>query len=248
MQHRFHRLRLHWRPRVSRLQQLLMYAAATRKASGGSAPSVGVHVMATSDSSGTLTTGAVTTQASGSTILLFGLVEYSAMFTMAFSDSKGNTYTLLDAIVNDDGFTTNVAYCANAVGGRGHTFTLTDSHSFPAIFALEVKGADTVSPIDGHAVQQTSSGSGPYTSGNITTTNAKDLLVAFGGMDAESYPASVTANTLTLLDQTPTTDDNLGIACATEVESAIVTKQGSFSGTLTTAGTVHIIAIKGPSS
>jgi hypothetical protein len=227
------------------LAQYIALATNVQRASGNNI-SLGQHA-SKQVSSTSVTTTAVTTQASGSTFVVCA-ASFAAATSYTITDSKSNTYTLVGTLKTNtaDNISMGVYICVNGTGGSSHTFTAASAQPFTSIYALELIGVATSSPQDGNAINTSNTtGTGPYVSGNITTTNANDILVAFCAMDAESYPQSGTANTLTLLSSLAVTATGLGISCATELETSTLTKQGSFSGSPNgTYGITSILALK----
>jgi hypothetical protein len=86
---------------------------------------VGYANLNDSQSSYTITTGGVNTNATGSAFVLYLFTkEAIANRARIISDNKGNTYTQIGADVNNSqGYTLYRYYCANGVGGTGHTAT-----------------------------------------------------------------------------------------------------------------------------
>jgi hypothetical protein len=227
------------------LAQLIALATNTQRSASNNI-SVGVSASKLAHAAN-VTTTAVTTQATGSTFVVFaGCYPVETAFTI--TDNKGNMYTLVGSVVSNvpDTISAGMYICVNGVGGSGHTFEAASSGSYNSIYAVELKGVATSSPQDGHAMATSvTSNDGPYVSGNITTTNANDILIAFCLIDAETYPQSGTANTLTLLGSLATTATGLGISCATGLETSTVTQQGSFSAVANgTYGICGILALK----
>jgi hypothetical protein len=114
----------------------------------------------------TAVTAGVTTAATGNTIRI-GCVYNSGSF-VSVTDNKGNTYTDEVAEVNDapGGFAGRVVKCDNAVGGAGHTFTLTAG--LPSIFPDVTIGAPASTPGDTHPVGLSDVAS-PYQSSSTGT-------------------------------------------------------------------------------
>lgn len=138
-----------------------------------------------------VTTSGVTTTA-GSTFVI--VCSCGAGTSMTPSDSKGNTYTLIDNQVVNGG---NISawYSANGTGGSGHTASATLSGSdFPVLHFIELAGAATTAPLDsGAGVFLTDSDGGPFTVTSNTLAQADSLVLTWAESDAagaQSYGAS----------------------------------------------------------
>src|SRR5262245_1159834 len=130
------------------------------------------HVAAQSTNQNTVTTAGIdTTNAS----LLVVCVVQGSTANDGISDSKGNTWTVgADSTAN--GLRARFYFVASPTVGTGHTFTLSDSGSFPTIFAAAFSGALAASPKD----QQNGTGGLTLTTlqpGSITPTQDNEVLV-----------------------------------------------------------------------
>ena len=99
------------------------------------------------------------------------------------TDVKGNTYALAAGPLAVSGtFTQAIYYAKNIAAAAANANVVTVNFSGPAAFPdvriAEYKGLDPTSPLDVVA-QQTGTGT-TLNSGSVTTTSAKDLLVAAG--------------------------------------------------------------------
>ena len=95
-------------------------------------------------------------------------------------DSSGNTYALAAAPVVQSGTASQAIYYAKniasaAAGANSVTVTFNVGAKFPDIRIAEYSGLDTVNPLDVSAGAQANTATS--NSGNVTTTNANDLLV-----------------------------------------------------------------------
>lgn len=196
---------------------------------------LGVNVMAFSVSATSITTAAVTTQSSGSTLWLGGLLA-QAGFT-SFSDSKSNTYT-------QNGATQNYAGAAgegrrarkvNATGGTSHTFTLTLSFAgFCTIFMIEATGANTTESLDqANQIEDTTS---PFDSPAVNTTVADEILFGLAGDDATS-PTHTAGQSFTKLDDQSNSDGGTGCSAY-----RIVSATGSYFSSFTMTGSPTSVA------
>lgn len=138
-----------------------------------------------------VTSAAVTTAASGSTIVLalsWGFTNGGTFATI--SDNKGNTYTQIGTELVSGNHRARLYYCENAIGGTGHTATFTiNSADFMGIFFLEITGGATSGILDKNARQNDTTS--PFTSGaTATTAQANEMLVGFVSGDSGSNPAT----------------------------------------------------------
>lgn len=209
-------------------------ASLTRyRPSGGNNISAGITASkAGTSSSASVTTTAVTTQASGSTFFV-AVSWYNSATGPTVTDNKSNTYTQIGTTMyNATDLTGMAIFSVKGNGGTGHTFTATaaGSGAYVAISVLEIKGSTGV--LDGHNQSAASAGAGPFSSGNITTTNANDIIVGAGFTDTETYPQAVTMGGLATADASvPCTANSLGIA----VNHSIVTATGTYNSTATSS-------------
>ena len=108
----------------------------------------------------------------------------------SIADSQGNTWTQIGSeILRSNGTRRSRLYYAKNIHGGADTVTATISGSGgQELFISEYAGLDTVNPFDGYS-SNTSSGSS-FTSNNVTTTAANDLLY---GMDSDAGNGSAAA-------------------------------------------------------
>jgi hypothetical protein len=128
----------------------------------------------------TVTTGALTTSASGSIFVVCCVGNTGG--TRSVTDSKGNTYALVTnggPLTNtNSGYTVYIYACVNGTGGASHTFTFNDSaQSVPGAFAFEITGAATSSALDVDAGAGNTAGT--PVNNPVTTTVTNDLVVSF---------------------------------------------------------------------
>lgn len=130
------------------------------------------------------TTAAITTT-SGNLFVIFVANQTNAgPLDALVSDNKGNVFTQIGTRQDDvfGGFPVSgsMFYCANAIGGAGHTFTV--AGNFPSIVVVEIAGATTL-----NASAQGQDGSSPYTMA-VTPTVAKTIIVSAGFSDTGDNP------------------------------------------------------------
>lgn len=158
------------------------------------------------------TTGAVTTQASGST---FYIAVFDANANLTVSDSKGNTYT---QVGTDQTAGTGIAQlwrCENGTGGTNHTFTVTFGAGTGdcAFYGGEITGAATAS-FDQTA--QALDGSSPFTVTTPTLSQADELILCLVGTDITATWAESTG--FTIIDK----EENTGLYWASAIAYKIV--------------------------
>lgn len=163
------------------------------------ANSFGIHTKAENVNGATVTTGAQTTQATGSTLVVFGVGNHAVTVT----DSKSNTWTVPAG--GNQGFNTPngqsvCAYCQNATGGTGHTFTVTQSGgSGPSIEVVEIIGAVTSGGPDAFAAANPAGGTATVSGPGITTVADGAAVLTFMA-GASNVNSVATASTGTILD------------------------------------------------
>jgi hypothetical protein len=134
-------------------------------------------------SASSLTTSAINT--TGANLIVVGITN-QLQGGLSLSDSKGNTWTLIQTS-NDPSMDqyAKLYYCYGPSVGAGHTFTVTGSYSPIAVLAFS--GAAS-SPLD----QQTGSGNdsaGGFQPGSVTPTQNNELIVSFVGIQPSSSPS-----------------------------------------------------------
>src|SRR5450432_4164696 len=143
-------------------------------------PTLGAHVLAYYDCAGSngLSTPAITTQASGSTILAWVGRGDISQFTSATvpNDNKGNTYALIgtlhDYSPNYAGSGEALYSCTAAAGGSGHVFTAPMTGRDEITLAVvEITNGGVIQDAQWNKVL-----SPPQTSMNVTTTGAATLV------------------------------------------------------------------------
>jgi hypothetical protein len=110
-------------------------------------------------------------------VLVFRNFTGGGFATPAVSDTQGNTWIPVYGAFSNAG-SANIAffYVENCAGGA-NTVTVTNNSGFPGFVILEYSGVAASSSLE---AQTHATGSGTAAnSGNITTSNAADLLVGF---------------------------------------------------------------------
>jgi hypothetical protein len=161
---------------------------------GGGNPATGVHAVAYSANAANITTAAITTQTSGSTILIWiGSGALSEVASKVPTDNKGNTYhsTGANAYVSYPTSGENLYICTNAAGGSGHTFTWPgEAEMESTIMVVEVKNGGRVASVTTNAVGTVS---GTQTSAYCANTGPASVVAVWAG-DAGATSSSATPN------------------------------------------------------
>lgn len=120
--------------------------------------------------------------------------------TCTFSDSQGNTYTILDTLVGTNTEVLVHAYAENVVGGATtvEVAFAQGSAQYPAIWAREI-GDVTASPLLAHAI-----GKAAATSETVSASNASEpaIISAFGFNEAGSSATTPAATSPLVQDAT----------------------------------------------
>lgn len=162
---------------------------------------VGVSVSSGYSSANSTTTGSVTTQATGS-ILIIAVVWEPNSTPPTISDSKGNSYSLIGSVRQASAYPSYIGFwrCENATGGASHTFTGAKSNGYCSIFAMEITGGATSSALDQNTGAASDTAT-PVTSGSITTTTADQILIGFVGGLCSANTAYTANNSFTKIQE-----------------------------------------------
>ncbi len=184
--------------------------------------SIGSHNCATLTGSGNTIVNTGISITTGSLLAVIG-VATDAITVSSIADSTGaNTYVTASARSHVTGVgNLEIWYAKNVTGNASLATTITFSGSTAnrRMCVLEVKGANTSSPLDQAAGGTTGTGT-TATSGNITTTLSREILIA--GVIATN-PVTADAN-YTISDQSGT---------GTGLEYRIVAVSGTYNATFT---------------
>jgi hypothetical protein len=201
------------------------------------APTTGTHTLAffPCNSTGGLTTPAITTQTAGSTILAWvGRGDTNGFTGTVPLDNKGNTYSMLGSLQDYSplypGSGEALYAVLSAAGGSGHRVTapMPNGGDEITLAVVEVKNAGVIQDVGFKKVLAP-----PHTSLSVTTTGPATLIAIWAG---DSGAASVTAapnNGFT------TIDSQLLSSCEVEVVVAArdVATAGSYNVTWTATPT-----------
>lgn len=180
----------------------------------GAAITLGVHAIATGDT--TATTAGINT--TGATLLIVG-ISYYASDTITISDSKSNTWIPLTNYPGAAAHSVQLFYAANPITvGSGHTFTYSaGSAVYGTLLAASFNNTKTSSPFDVENGASQGSG-GTLATGSITPSLDGELVVTL----AVSDPGSPTVDSgFTLIDSTATVGGvNVGGGLAYKVQTS----------------------------
>ena len=193
---------------------------------------IGASASAGSSVSNTTTTAGVTTQTSGSTFVI-GVVYPNGDTISSISDSKSNTYSLINQTADPgDGFKVAMYYCANGSGGSGHTATAVISSTDPkAVFFAEITGA-SASPLDqSSGALDTSS---PFDS-SVTITQNNEIVISLLGSNSSGSTVTWNGGYTGLLAETGWLGAGLGYR--------ITSATGTYSPAATTSSGLYAVVV-----
>ena len=200
--------------------------------------SIGAHTAVSNNLQDT-TTGALTTQATGSILVAYAAFLYvnggfSAITDTIGGSPSGNTWQQVGSeltLASGQHFE-RVYYVENAAGGANHIFNcaVTGDTVITSFYVLEIIGAATSSSLNGTPARQ-SDASSPYTSPGITTTENNTILIGFHASEGVGGSFSHTAgNSFTKLDEI-TDSNNFYPGCSMY---RIVSSTGTYNTSVTT--------------
>lgn len=201
-------------------------------------PTIGVSVKASASGSAGVTTGAVTTQTTKSTLLVGVMWQTSGVSFTSLTDSKNNTWTLLGSEQVAGRISSRLYYANGAKGGSSHTFTLTlSAGTFCNVFMVEVlptpNGVDCTLGV--HA-EGPSDATSPYDSASILTAVDLSTVLAFYADDANSGTTTHTVSGFTVhVEETNATSFYTG-CWASQTESVV----GTYSASMTQGGVLQL--------
>jgi hypothetical protein len=128
----------------------------------------------------TTTTTSFTSTAGGT--IWVGVSDGSGQGSLTISDNKGNTYSQIGTTrTSASGAQIRRFYCANILGGAGHTVTATwGSNSDATVHVLELAGVATAS-LDSAASAQADDNNPPWTVTSGTLAQADSIAIAMTG-------------------------------------------------------------------
>jgi len=156
--------------------------------------------------------------------IVVGINWYNDTTISSVSDSNGNTYNLVTTVTQTSTHKAALYYALNITGGASHQVTVTFSGSSDAgISVAEYSGFATSGALDQYAGASGASGTA-LNSGNVTTTQATEMLIGWGSA----------WNSVTFTPGTNFTErtDNY----AASLEDRYVTSTGTYAATFTASG------------
>jgi len=152
----------------------------------------------------------------------------SAGSISSITDTAGNTYVKIAASsVTFTGYTGEIWYAVNVTGNASNVVTThySPSITFPRVVVHQYSGCATSSPFDQTATGHTASGTS-VTSGNMVTTQANEVIVAF--MSASNSCTWTAGASFTKRGSIVQTD--------TQGEDRIVSATGTYTASATEVG------------
>jgi RHS repeat-associated protein len=172
------------------------------------APPNWIHVQTNARNSSAGTNALAFASANQAGNLIIAEVDFPSTSTFtSISDSKGNTYVQIGA-EQTTGFSikSRLYYAKNIASGTNTVTTVVSgSPAYHELYIHEYSGLDTTSPLDGFSVNAASSTS--FTSGNVTTNFANDLLYG-AEIDSGGASAGTGWTTRSTLDGNVVADKN----------------------------------------
>ncbi len=145
------------------------------------------------------TTSAIDT--TGADLIWIGVADYSGSTGGALSDSKGNTWTQIEADLDGSNGRITTFYCQAPTVGSGHTFTYSATFLFGSIAVIAVSGSAST-PLD-----QTNHTASSFMQPTVSTgsiTPAEDNEIIFAAVDFGSGVSSATIDSgFTIQEQLP---------------------------------------------
>jgi hypothetical protein len=195
-----------------------------------------------------VTTAAVTTQAAGSSFIVF-TVNYGDDNVLSVADNKGNpNYTRIGVELDNtgDGFYVGAWVCENCVGGASHQVTLTvDLTTLAAVYFVEITGGVTSGLVDvsNSAVDSAT----PFTAA-VAPTAGNRLLLSFitGNSGSGTVTYNGTSQSFTSVDAE--TNGNTGLtgqlAQRSVTANGATLYQPNFTASAGNRASVFTIALK----
>lgn len=207
---------------------------------GGGSPAL-VDSVATGGTANGVTSGSINT--TGANLLIASVSWYPAagadIQTAQFSDSKGNTWSQLNlaGVISTTNTANRLFYCVPTSVGTGHTFTASQTNSYPAIAVLAFSGMSGT-PLDQQS-QGEASAATTIQPGSITATQANTVLVSGVGFDVNGTTASINLSFTGAVVASPSTGNNVGAGIAYRIETSATATNPTWTKT---GGTSHMSA------
>jgi len=197
-----------------------------------------------------VTSGAITTQATGSTFFI-GVGVYSSANTITIADNKSNSFPQVGtnaSFAPDNQLQLAIFLCVNGSGGAGHTFTANLSpNSAVGLWVVEITGGALSGILDQNPAANSST-TDPYTSSVTGTLSQPNELLISQTLTYTSADGEVLnwGNSFTPLDAEGHGSDSVTGGTAYRIVSSATTYQSSFSasGGVTSGALTGIYSFK----
>lgn len=207
---------------------------------------IGVSAKVTTDgSSSTGTTTAMATQASGS-ILVAGMVFDNTVNFVSLAENKGNgAPTQIGSELAFGSAKVRFYYWQNAVGGAGHTCTLTlDAAAAKDLQWVEITGGALTSSLDAAPAAVTDASSPFQSASTGVLAQANEAVVSFIATANGTNSAFAESTGFTIQQSEPNGISFWTAALATKLVSATIAQQASWTQASATNSGVCIASFK----
>lgn len=187
---------------------------------GGGGPAL-IASVATGGTINGVTSSAIDT--TGANFLIATVSWYAAVSNIQlaqFSDSKGNTWSELTVagLPGSTNTANRVFYCVPTSVGTGHTFTASQTATYPAIAVMAFSNM-SATPFD-----QQSEGEATATNtvqpGSITATQANSVLFCAASFDVNATTVSIDLSFTGLVQAAPSSGNNVGVGLAYRIDTS----------------------------
>jgi hypothetical protein len=199
------------------------------------------HTAAVSSNGGnSVTTSAINT--TGANLLLACATKFNNN-APTMSDSKSNTWTALTIRGTATSAMSQIYYSVPTSVGSGHTFTFTDSGTFPSVGIVAVSGA-TATPFDAESGTASSSNGTSVQPGSITPAQANEFLFACGTV-GNAYTGPGVDSSFTVSDsQAYSSGQGLGGIYTYRIETTLTAVNPTISWTTANNTSASMAAFK----
>lgn len=203
----------------------------------------------TFDGDNVTSSGITTTSGSLIVVTCYGYGASSTPIASNCTDSKGNTYSLADAIGNGGAEVVAIFYAENITGGASHTVSVNlPGGAFATnIDVLEVTGAATATSLDKH-VTGTGTGTNPVTSATGTLSQADEIIICVFAQDTGTNNAISPAATWSSGGSEPDGTAHMVGATAYKIVSATTTTSHTWSDASSGSYRTVIASFKAPAA
>lgn len=167
------------------------------------------------------------TTSSGSTIVVYAI--WTSGLNPTISDTLGSTFTPIAAVFGGPTAQSRAWYVQNIAGMANYRVTSTTAGGFLTLLWVELTGMQTSGVLDQSAAPGAVDNSSPFTSSNITTTSANEVVVGMFGDEDFNTNAITAGNSFTNQQSFTNGSANWCCAIATRVLTGTATLQTSFT-------------------